>query len=59
MRRHARTLTMLLGVALLGLAIVSALVAPERAGGQDKGKVVVQIGGGDWADANHEAYVVP
>ena len=59
MRRHATTLSMLLGVALLGLAIVSPLLAPERAGGQDKGKVVVQIGGGDWADANHEAYVVP
>ena len=59
MRRHARTLTVLLGFALLGLAIVSPLVVPERAGGQDKGKVVVQIGGGDWADANYEAYVVP
>src|ERR1700730_10896159 len=59
MRRQAGTLTSLLGVALLGLAVGSLLVAPQGAVGQDKGKVVVQIGGGDWADANFEAYVAP
>src|SRR5262245_8080805 len=59
MRRQARTVTALVGIALLGLLTVSLLVAPEGAVGQDKGKVVVQIGGGDWADANFEAYVAP
>ena len=59
MRRHTRMLALLLGLALVGAAIAAPLVAPERAGGQDKGQVVVQIGGGDWADANYEAYVVP
>ncbi|HWN91105.1 MAG TPA: extracellular solute-binding protein, partial [Verrucomicrobiae bacterium] len=59
MRRQTGTLTSLLGVALLGLAVGSLVVAPRGAVGQDKGKVVVQIGGGDWADANFEAYVAP
>src|SRR5438034_3050940 len=59
MRRHAGTWTLLAGAALLGLALVTLLLAPEGAVGQDKGKVVVQIGGGDWADANFEAYVTP
>jgi len=59
MRRQAKTLTLLAGVALLGLATVGLLLAPEGAVGQDKGKVVVQICGGDWADANFEAYVAP
>ena len=59
MPRHVGTWTLLLGVALFGLAIIGLLVAPEGAVGQDKGQVVVQIGGGDWADANFEAYVTP
>ena len=59
MQRHARTVTAVVGIALLGILTVGLLVAPEGAVGQDKGKVVVQIGGGDWADANFEAYVAP
>ena len=59
MRRHAGTVTALVGIALLGILTVGLLVAPGGAVGQDKGKVVVQIGGGDWADANFEAYVAP
>src|SRR5438309_633406 len=59
MRRQAETLTSLLAVTLLGLVVGSLLVAPQGVVGQDKGKVVVQIGGGDWADANVEAYVAP
>jgi putative spermidine/putrescine transport system substrate-binding protein len=59
MRRHAGTVAALAGISLLGPVVVGLLVAPEGAVGQDKGKVVVQIGGGDWADANFEAYVAP
>src|SRR2546425_4958036 len=59
MRRHIGAFTVLVGVILLGVALGSLLLAPQEVTGQDKGKVVVQIGGGDWADANFEAYVTP